>query len=532
MSCNLRFPRFLWNNLFETDTFTIMKRTFLLIAILFSTFLFTFSQSRAPELIPIRGWLNTDKPLSINSLHGKIVLLDFWTYGCINCMHIIPELKRLEAKYPNELVVIGVHSAKFENEGQTENIRKIILRYGIEHPVANDADFRIWRSYFVNAYPTRVLIDANGIVRKRTVGERGNEEIDAEIQNLIGEAKKSGKLNETPLKLALEKAKVADTPLSFPSKVLADEKSDRLFISDTNHNRIVIAKLDGTLLEVIGSGKQGFTNGSYTTATFNHPNGMALDGDNLYVADTQNHSIRAINLATKTVSTIAGTGKQGSYTAMQGKALKTALNSPWDLQVVENVLFIAIAGQHQIWKLDFTTQQVSQFAGSGSEARQDGDLLESAFAQPSGLLIDGENLFVADSESNIIRNINLTKGEVKTLVGGDLYDFGDVDGSGDNVRLQHPLGLAKYGTSILIADTYNHKIKILDTENKTVKTFLGSGKSGNVDGKTPTFWEPGGISIAKGKLYVADTNNQSVRVVDLQTKETTTLLIKGLMPSK
>ncbi len=446
-------------------------------------------------------------------------------------MHIIPELKRLEAKYPNELVVIGVHSAKFENEGQTENIRKIILRYGIEHPVANDADFKIWRSYGVQAWPTRILLDAKGEIKLNVSGEgdKANEKIESEIQKLIAEAKQDKILNEQPLKLALEKAKVAETPLSFPSKVLADEKSDRLFISDTNHNRIVIAKLDGTLLEVIGNGKQGFVNGNFTTATFNHPNGIALDGDNLYVADTQNHSIRAINLTAKTVTTIAGTGKQGSYTAMSGLALKTALNSPWDLQVVGNTLFIAIAGQHQIWKLDFATKQVSQFAGSGSEARQDGELLDSAFAQPSGLLVDGTNLFVADSESNIIRKIDFKKGEVETLVGGDLFDFGDVDGSGDDVRLQHPLGLAKYGKSILIADTYNHKIKILDEKTQSVRTFLGTGKSGNADGKNPTFWEPGGISVANGKLYIADTNNNSIRVVDLQTKDATTLMIKGLL---
>ncbi len=511
-----------------------MKRFLLLFAILCSALTFAFSQPKAPELTPSRGWLNTDKPLSINSLRGKVVLLDFWTYGCINCMHILPELKRLEAKYPKELVVIGVHSAKFENEGQTENIRKIILRYGIEHPVANDSDFKVWRSYNVQAWPTRILLDAKGNIKFKVTGEgeSNNEKIETEIKKLIAEAKQSNILNEQPLKLALEKAKVAETPLSFPSKVLADEKSDRLFISDTNHNRIIVAKLDGTLLEVVGTGKQGFTNGNFTTATFNHPNGMALDGENLYIADTQNHAIRAINFTTKTVSIIAGTGKQGSYTAMSGVAAKTALNSPWDLQMFGKSLFIAIAGQHQIWKMDLATGQISQFAGSGSEARQDGDLLESAFAQPSGLLVDDANLFVADAESNIIRKIDLTKKTVETLVGGDLFDFGDVDGNGDDVRLQHPLGLAKFESSIFIADTYNHKIKILDEKTLTVKTFLGTGKSGNIDGQTPTFWEPGGISAANGKLFVADTNNQAIRVVNLQTKDTTTLTIKGLMSPK
>ena len=303
---------------------------------------------RAPELKGDRGWLNTDKPLSLAALKGKVVLIDFWTYGCINCMHIIPDLKKLEKKYPNELVVIGVHSAKFENEKDTENIRRIVLRYEIEHPIVNDADFAIWRAYAVDAWPTRYLIDPAGYIIGKLSGEGGYEALDKAIADSIAEFRKRGELNEAPLKLVLERAKVGDLPLAFPGKILADQKSDRLFIADSDHNRIVLAKVDGTLIETIGTGVHGARDGSFDQATFFRPQGMMLDGDTLYVADTENHLIRQVDLKSKTVKTIAGTGQQSRQYGVSGPALQVALNSPWDLQLVGRTLYIAMAGPHQI----------------------------------------------------------------------------------------------------------------------------------------------------------------------------------------
>src|SRR5918912_334267 len=265
---------------------------------------------RAPELTGGRGWLNTDKPLSLAALKGKVVLLDFWTYGCVNCMHIIPDLTRLEKKYANQLVVIGVHSAKFTKEKETENIRRIILRYELEHPVINDADFVIWNAYDVSAWPTQYLIDPAGYIVGFVRGEGNYNLLDEAIGKTVEEFRKRGELNEQPLKLALERAKVGDLPLAFPGKVLADEKTDRLFIADSNHNRIVITKLDGTLVETIGTGARGSADGAFESASFYRPQGLALDGDSLYVADTENHLIRRVDLKARKVETVAGTGKQ------------------------------------------------------------------------------------------------------------------------------------------------------------------------------------------------------------------------------
>jgi DNA-binding beta-propeller fold protein YncE len=486
---------------------------------------------RAPELAGGRSWLNTEKPLTLAALRGKVVLLDFWTYGCINCVHIIPDLKRLEAKYANELVVIGVHSAKFDNEKETENIRRIILRYEIEHPVVNDAHFAIWQAYSVRAWPTQVLIDPAGYVVGAVSGEGNYEVIDEAIRETVAEFRKRGELNEQPLKLALERARVGELPLAFPGKVLADERTMRLFIADSNHNRIVVTKLDGTVLDTIGTGAPGAQDGAFDRASFYRPQGMALDGDSLYVADTENHLIRRVDLKRRTVEAIAGTGRQSHAYGEEGAARSVALNSPWDLRIIGRALYIAMAGPHQIWKLDLEGGRISTFAGSGQEARVDGPLTEAGFAQPSGLASDGKTLYVADSEANIIRAIDLQPaGTVSTLVGGDLFEFGDVDGTGDDVRLQHPLGLVALDGKVFIADTYNHKIKLLDPQTRTVKTFLGTGRPGQADGSSPTFYEPGGLSAVTGKLFIADTNNHGVRVTDLKTKQTTTLMLKGLRP--
>ena len=485
---------------------------------------------RAPEITGGRGWLNTDKPLSLAALKGKVVLLDFWTYGCINCIHIIPDLKKLEAKYANQLVVIGIHSAKFQNEKETENIRRIILRYEIEHPVYNDSEYAVWQSYGVRAWPTQVLIDPAGYVIGGVSGEGNYDVIDQTVAKVVDEFRKKGELNEEPLKLVLERAKVGELPLAFPGKILADANSDRLFIADSNHNRIVVTKLDGTLVETIGTGETGATDGSFDKAAFYRPQGMALSGDSLYVADTENHLIRRVDLKSRVVETIAGTGQQSREYFKSGPARSVALSSPWDLQLVGRVLYIAMAGPHQIWKLDLDKNEVSTFAGSGREARLDGALKEAGFAQPSGIASDGKTIYVADSESNIIRAIDIAGGSVKTLVGGDLFEFGDVDGTGDDVRLQHPLGLISSGDKLLIADTYNHKIKELDPKREKVATLFGTGKPGQADGTPASFYEPGGLALAHDKLYVADTNNHAIRVVDLKTKQTSTLRINGLNP--
>ncbi len=489
---------------------------------------------RAPEFPAGLQWLNTGQPLTLKELRGKVVLLDFWTYCCINCMHVLPKLKKLEHKYGDALVVIGVHSAKFANEGETENIRQAILRYEIEHPVVNDRDFRVWRTYSANAWPTMALIDPQGYIVSQQSGEGAPEAFDPIIAKMIAEFEKKGILDRQPLNLVRESEGIKESILSFPGKVSLSSEGDTLFITDSNHNRILIVSLpDGKVLNVIGSGDSGFKDGAFDNAQFNHPQGTALVGNTLYIADTENHSLRAADLKKREVKTIAGIGHQARrYTRGGDDPLSVPLNSPWDLAVLKEKLYIAMAGFHQIWSLDLKSGRIAVHAGSGYENIQDGALKSAALAQPSGLTTDGEGLYFADSEVSAIRWADTRPdGLVVSIVGEGLFEFGDIDGKGNRVRLQHPLGVAYHEGLLYIADTYNNKIKVINPKQRTSMTLAGTGKEGIEDGgfTQAAFNEPAGIAAApNGLIYVADTNNHLIRIVDLNSKTVRTLNLKGL----
>ena len=441
-------------------------------------------------------------------------------------MHIIPDLKKLEAKYPEELVVIGVHSAKFLNEKQTESIRQAILRYEIRHPVINDKDFEVWHQYGVHAWPTLVLINPQG----RVIGNHSGEGIFDLFDETIGRAvqyfERKGELKRSALRLALGEAKKPNTLLAFPGKISADAKTGSLFISDSNHNRILITDSEGAIQDSIGSGDMGSKDGTFEEAEFNHPQGTFLDGELLYIADTENHLIRAANLKTKRVDTLLGTGRQGMDFNRPGTGREVAISSPWDLLAEGGKLYIAMAGFHQLWIMDLETLAAKPFAGSGQEARIDGPLSRAALAQPSGITTDGKKLYFADSETSSIRSADLDpKGNVETLIGEDLFEFGDVDGARPAARLQHALGVFFKDGRLYVADTYNSKIKIVDPAKKIAATYAGTGRHGMSDGERlkAEFYEPGGLAALGDTLYITDTNNHVIRTLDLKTAQVRTM---------
>jgi DNA-binding beta-propeller fold protein YncE len=349
------------------------------------------------------------------------------------------------------------------------------------------------------------------------------------------------------------------TPLRFPGKLIADEPGGRLFVADSNHNRIVVATLDGKVTATIGSGAIGSSNGDFATASFNHPQGLFLAGNVLYVADTENHLLRKIDLSQRRVETIAGTGVQGrnAWPGLEdparagalparfvGKPAETALNSPWDLWIHGADLYIAMAGPHQIWKMPLSESEIGPYAGNGREDIVDGRLLPrqpyeagySSFAQPSGLSSDGQWLFVADSEGSSIRAVPFDASkQVRTVVGtsklprGRLFHFGDRDGARDVATLQHCLGVAFHEGRLYVADTYNHKIKVVDAESGATRTLAGTGKPGSND-ERGEFFEPAGLTVAQGKIFVADTNNHLIRTVDPASGKVATLRLEGLTP--
>lgn len=486
----------------------------------------------APDFVGAKGWLNTDKPISMKDLRGKVVLLDFWTYCCINCMHAIPTLKALEAKFPNELAVVGVHSGKFNNEKDLENIRKAVARYNVRHPVVNDPEMTVWGAFEVDSWPFFVLIDPSGKVVATYRGEPSGAMIQ-QVESLIATSK-AQKTIKKPLAVAAalrsggvaEKDKIKKQPLMFPGKIVAYGSRKLLVLSDSGHNQVIGTNLEGKVQFTIGSGAAGMKDGSFAEAQLNGPQGVALNGDDIYIADTENHAIRVANLKTRKVTTVAGTGTQGQI-RQGGPARSVALSSPWDLLLHNKNLFIAMAGFHQLWKLDLNTKQISPWSGTGKERIKDGDATTACYSQPSGLTTDGKSMFVADSESSAIRQVDLSNGSAKTLIGRGLFDFGDVDGKLPAVRLQHPLAVLWLNNVLYVADSYNHKIKIISPTEKSSKTFLGTGKAGHAEGSSPSFSEPAGLAGINGKslLFVADTNNHAIRVVDLKNRKVSTLKI-------
>jgi len=472
-------------------------------------------------------WLNTDKPFTLQELRGKFVLLDFWTYACINCQHIIPDLKELEEKYPEELFVIGVHSAKFTTEKGIEHIRSAILRHDLRHPVINDAELLTWKDYGVSSWPTVVLISPTGAIIFTKSGEGVFEPVDSVLSKNIH--KYDNVLNRKPLPFTLERDKEKKDYLRFPGKVLADENHDRLFIADSGNNRVLITDLQGQVLDVIGQLSHGQKDGGFDEAQFFHPQGLALDGQILFIADTENHLVRQADLESRQVTTIAGTGEQVFERDPHGPAIKQGLNSPWDLVVHNGFLYIAMAGAHQIWKIDLKSKEIELHAGSGEENIKDGNLMQAALAQPSGIVSDGrDGLYIADSEISGIRKLSIDPmGAVSTIIGAGLFEFGDIDGNYPKARLQHPVGILFYKDLLWVADTFNNKIKIIDPVNRVARTMAGDGISGMVNGPllSARFNEPSGITQAKGKFYVADTNNHAVRVIDPQAKTVTSLPI-------
>ena len=444
-------------------------------------------------------------------------------------MHIFPQLRKLEKKYANELVVVGVHSAKFPNEKPGENLLKAVQRYELEHPVINDVDMQVARAYEFRAWPTLWFIDPRGKLIGKHEGELPYESFDDLLGRMIAEFDEAGLMDRTSLDLT--PGQRPSTTLFFPGKVLAEASGDRLFISDSNHNRIVITSLTGVAQQVVGTGEEGLADGGFDTAALNHPQGMVLLGETLYVADTENHAIRKVDLLARTVETIAGTGEQGYAREGRGLGPDMELSSPWDLAIHDGTLYIAMAGTHQLWSMALTDGMVGVYAGTGQESLSDGPLASATLAQPSGITTDGTKLYFADSETSSIRSAGLDPGgRVQTIVGLDLFVFGDVDGADHRVRLQHPLGITSFDGTLYVADTYNHKIKRVLPATRSAFTFLGTGEAGHRDGPADQalFSEPSGLSIASGKIYIADTNNHQIRVADLESGEVSTLELKGL----
>ncbi|GAA3188508.1 MULTISPECIES: NHL domain-containing thioredoxin family protein [Streptomyces] len=447
---------------------------------------------RAPELIGKGGWLNTgDKDLTLADLRGRIVVLDFWTFCCVNCLHVLDELRELEERHRDTVVIVGVHSPKFVHEAEHQAVVDAVERYGVEHPVLDDPELATWKQYAVRAWPTLVVIDPEGYVVAQHAGEGHAHALATLVEELIAEHTAKGTLRRGDGPYVPPEPVATD--LRFPGKAVA-LPSGNLLVSDTTRHQLVELAPDGErVIRRIGSGERGFGPG-----TFNEPQGLALLPDGtVAVADTVNHALRVFDPETGTVETVAGTGRQwwqGSPVA--GPAREIDLSSPWDLAWWQERLWIAMAGVHQLWTYDPATGTVEAVAGTTNEGLVDGPAAEAWFAQPSGLAAGGDRLWIADSETSAVRWVERTDDgyAVRTAVGTGLFDFGHRDGAAEQALLQHPLGVtALPDGSVAVADTYNHALRRFDPESGEVTTLATDLR------------EPSGAVLVGGDIVVVES---------------------------
>ncbi|GGS24547.1 hypothetical protein GCM10010221_21890 [Streptomyces parvus] len=434
----------------------------------------TRARVRAPELIGKGGWLNTgDQQYTLADLRGRIVILDFWTFCCVNCLHVLDELRELEEKHRDTVVIIGVHSPKFVHEAEHQAVVDAVERYEVHHPVLDDPELATWKQYAVRAWPTLVVIDPEGYVVAQHAGEGHAHAIEKLVEELETEHAAKGTLRRGDGPYVAPEP--VATHLRFPGKALLLPDGGFL-VSDTTRHRLVELDADGeTVRRHFGTGERGLTDGGPDEARFSEPQGLAVLPDGrVAVADTVNHAIRALDLTTGVTSTLAGTGRQWwQGTPTSGPAREVDLSSPWDLAWFGDRLWIAMAGVHQLWTYDPESGTVGVAAGTTNEGLVDGPAAEAWFAQPSGLAVsaDGERLWVADSETSALRWVDRDE-HVHTAVGTGLFDFGHRDGAAEQALLQHPIGVtALPDGSVAISDTYNHALRRYDPASGEVTTL-------------------------------------------------------------
>ncbi|KAH8244706.1 hypothetical protein KR038_006533 [Drosophila bunnanda] len=508
------------------------------------------------EFEPDLDWFNVSQPLSLVGLQGKIVVLDFFTYCCINCIHILPDLHSLEEQFPIEsgLVVVGVHSPKFENERATANIQSAVHRYGITHPIVNDSRSAMWRLLGIRCWPSLMVLSPTGRPLLLLMGEGHGKFLEEFIRAALLFFQRLGQIDPSMLPLQLSSNNLYPASnLRFPAKIARSPRGDKYAIADSGNNRILVVSKNGVVEHKIGGYQAGFADGNIITARFNSPQGVAfLDEKVLIVADTKNHYLRKICLTNRQVDTLAGTGVQGSERTGGRLGNLQPISSPWDVAIFRTrdmdmsfhldernvpekpIVLISMAGTHQIWGYfpegiiwwkfrKFEPLCCVALIGNGLEENRNNSYPQNAaFAQPSGLAMAKDYLFVADSESSSIRKASMIDGKVMPVVGGDrnplnLFAFGDADGKLFNAKLQHPLAVTydDVNNRIYVADTYNHKIKVINLEDNNISTLTIKSH----DGTELILNEPAGlcVDVDGRKLLVSDTNKHTIHLIDLKT---------------
>lgn len=450
-------------------------------------------------------WVNAN-PLTLSGLRGRVVLVHFWCASAIHSRQSLSEIKALEHKFSEGFSVIGVHTPRFPGETSSEVVLKAINRWFVRFPVINDAQWRLWRAFNVQAWPTSILLDAEGQLVGVYVGENQKTALEQTIADLLREAQLKGLRSVAPAAARKPEAKHV---LSFPSKLAAT--ADRLYIADTGHNRVLECTFEGRIMRTIGSGNAGYWDGKASEAGLREPSGLSIGKESLFICDTGNHAIRRVKLlvAEQNLDTIAGTGKIGFSAPEEGNSRSLNLASPTDCVYANEKLYVSLAGMQQVWAFDLLRHTAQRVVGSGQFGVGDGQMTAANLAQPMSLSMGRDSLLVLDSGSSSVRQVKLADSAVTTLVGGNLHESGDADGSGGFAKLQYPTASVfdSVRNVLWIADSYNNKIKIYSFARNEVKTL-------NVNYRLQ---EPSGLALADNALWIANQNAHELLRLDLKT---------------
>jgi len=510
--------------LFISATLVVLWGIFSFFSYLFFSATYRISDVNKIIVAENNQWLNTSRPLEISDFKGRIILLDFWTYGCVNCVQALPEIKKMEQQLGSKLTVIGVHSGKFDNEKDVSAIKKAILKHDITHPVVNDPQFEICNNFEVKSWPTFVLINPHGNVEKVYVGENELLQVKKDLKKLIKKYKYQ--INRDALPIRLEKHDLIGNVLNFPTKLeyvsdfsYKSHHSPAIFIANSGQHNIVASSLTGDIILKIGSGREGFEDGTFDAASFSSPQGLLYSAGKLYVADAGNHALRVIDFKEGKVTTLIGSGERGDLVENNGEFLEAKnleLASPTDIEFFPNKETIAIAnsGTHQILSYNLKNQKISVLAGNGSEGIDDGKYPDNSLAQTADMSVYNHKLYFVDSESSSLRVLD-ESGNIKTLIGKDLLKFGHENGVRDKALMQHPLGLLADDTGVYISDSFNHVIRKYDFSSGQIRDLIGAKKRGSGVGSAAAtqFDEPEGIVAVLDRFYIADSNNNRILVV-------------------
>lgn len=447
-------------------------------------------------------WLNLSRPLDRNDLKNRISLLYFWSEG-VDCSSTIDDIKKLEEEFGSRLLVISIYLPLPQENKDNSSLRKSILKCDINYPAINDGDGKVHNHYKVKSSPTIIITDIRGKIFKRYDGDYQFDKLHKDINRII--TRYRFEINRDQLPLLLEKNNEITNVLRFPSKILyiSNFQSQSgvipvIAISNSGNNEILISSLNGEIIEKIGSSVVGFEDGDFSKASFDNPTGLLFLDNMLYVADSNNHAIRLVNLKEKTVKTLMGSGVSGEAMSETIDSKSANLSSPNDLELFNDGILINNYGSNQILHYNLKTHKIAIFAGDGRELVYDGKYPHNSLARIKDLAIFNKKVYFIDGTTSSLRSLD-SYGSIKTIIA-------NVNDTKTSIATNNPMAVYVDDTGIYIVDSVRSVVKRYDFSTKQLSTIAGSKRGFALSPKLQMD-QPSSIISFLGNFYISDSNN-------------------------